>query len=426
MKTHFHRKDDSQIYAEDVPLSVLAKEFGTPSYIYCLSTIKAQYETLSSTFAEILPKDRQPLLCYACKANSNKAILSALRSWGAGLEIVSGNELVRGVNAGFDPDRIVFTGVGKTDGEIEAALKSGIHQINVESIFEISQINEVAKKLGMVAKVVFRLNPDVSGGGHSKISTGRKRDKFGLSANRVVQAYDIADTLDHIDAVGLSMHIGSQVFEVSAFERAFRKLPELVQTLRGKGHNVSRLDIGGGFPIQYSDESLLDLKAYAEWVRDIIVPLETEIIMEPGRFLVGNAGGLLTRVISVKETDEIDFLITDGAMNDLIRPTLYDAFHGIEAVKHGEPSKTYSVTGPVCESGDMFGHDRKLPDMVAGDLCLIKSAGAYGFCMASNYNSRVLPAEILVYGDKYQLIRPRQTLEDILNAEKVPEWVENL
>ncbi|MAQ71873.1 MAG: hypothetical protein CL565_06735 [Alphaproteobacteria bacterium] len=264
------------------------------------------------------------------------------------------------------------------------------------------------------------------GGGHSKISTGRKRDKFGLSADRVIKSYEIAAGLENVDAIGLSMHIGSQVFEVSAFEKAFQKLPELVKTLRDQGHTVSRLDIGGGFPIQYSDESLLDLKAYAEWVRDIIVPLETEIIMEPGRFLVGNAGGLLTRVISVKETDEIDFLITDGAMNDLIRPTLYDAFHEIEAVKSPATSKTYSVTGPVCESGDMFGHDRSLPDMTAGDLCLIKSAGAYGFCMASNYNSRVLPAEILVYGEKYQLIRPRQTLEDIINVEKVPEWVENL
>ncbi|MEM7651137.1 MAG: diaminopimelate decarboxylase, partial [Pseudomonadota bacterium] len=259
---------------------------------------------------------------------------------------------------------------------------------------------------------------------HHKISTGRKRDKFGISREAIFKGFEMAKEMSHVEAVGLSMHIGSQVFTVEAFKTAFEKLPELVADLRGDRHTVSRLDIGGGFPIIYDDEQLLDLKAYAQWVNDIVVPLDTEIIMEPGRYLVGNAGVLLTDTLYIKETQERNFLVLDGAMNDLIRPTLYDAYHGVEPVTNRDaPMQKYDIVGPICETGDTFSTDREMPAMSAGDLAVIKSAGAYGFCMASNYNTRPMPPEILVDGDSVALIRPRQSYDDIIGLETIPDWL---
>lgn len=412
------------LHVDGIPLPDIAEQHGTPTYVYSSDVIKAQYEALKGAMERALPADRQPLLCYACKANSNIAVLSYLRSLGSSLEIVSEGELQRGLKAGFDASKIVSTGVGKSNSEITACLNAGIHQFNVESIPELENINKIAGDMGKTAAIVFRLNPNVSGGGHAKISTGKTRDKFGISEDNIYNAYQLASDLPHIDPKGLSVHIGSQVFTVESFKTAFEKLPVIVGKLREQGHTVTRLDIGGGFPIIYKDEKLLDLDRYAEWVRDIIVPLDTEIIMEPGRYLVGNAGVLLSRVTYVKETSTRNFLVIDSAMNDLIRPTLYEAYHGIEAVENRDATETiYDVVGPICESGDTFTTDRALPEMKRDDLVVIQSAGAYGFCMASNYNTRPLAAEILVHDGKAHVITPRQTLDDIIGREKIPDFL---
>ena len=413
---------NGELHVDGVPLSAIAQEHGTPAYVYSTDVIKSQFDALKGAMEEHLPSDRQPTLCYACKANSNIAVLSYLRSLGSALEIVSEGELKRGLKAGFAADQIVATGVGKTDSEIKSCLEAGIHQFNVESLPELENINKIAGEIGIPATVVFRFNPNVSGGGHHKISTGRKRDKFGIGEDAIYEVYQIAADMEHINPVGISMHIGSQVSEVPVFETAFSKLPTIVNTLREHGHEVTRLDIGGGFPIIYKDEDLLDLDNYAKWVNDIIVPLNTEIIMEPGRYLVGNAGVILTEVTYVKETSETDFLVLDTAMNDLIRPTLYDAYHGIEAVKNRDAEiVTYDVVGPICETGDTFTRGRELPKMGRGDLAVIQSAGAYGFCMASNYNTRPMPPEILVVEGTAHVITPRQTYDDLLGREVIPE-----
>lgn len=415
---------DGVLNADNVPLTQIAKEFGTPTYVYSASAIKSQYDALSNAMKRALPKDRQPLLCYACKANSNVAILSYLQSLGCSLEIVSEGELFRGLKAGFKANQIVSTGVGKQRSEIISCLKAGIHQFNVESFPELEHINKIAGEIGKIATVVFRLNPNVSGGGHHKISTGKARDKFGISEESLYGAYQLASEMKNIEPVGISIHIGSQVFTVESFKTAFEKLPTIVKNLREQGHKVTRLDIGGGFPIIYKDEKLLDLDNYAEWVRDIILPLDTEIIMEPGRYLVGNAGVLLTEVLYVKETHEQDFLVLDAAMNDLIRPTLYDAYHGIEPVENRDaPHHNYDVVGPICESGDTFTKDRNLPEMKQGDLAVIKSAGAYGFCMSSNYNTRAMPAEVFVHDGKSFEIRKRADIKEIIDLDIIPNFL---
>jgi diaminopimelate decarboxylase len=411
-------EENGVLCADGVPLPKIAAEMGTPTYVYSASVIESQYRNLNDALARVLPEGRRPLLCYACKASSNIAILNLLNRLGSGLEIVSEGELLRGLKAGFNPEKIVATGVGKTRGEIANYLKTGIHQLNVESLPELEHINTIADEMGKKAKVVFRLNPNVSGGGHHKISTGRKHDKFGIDMKTTEQAYAMAKEMPHVEPLGLSMHIGSQVFEVEKFREAFSVLPDFVKKLRAQGHTVSRLDIGGGFPIIYKDEKLLDLDAYAQWVRDIIAPLDTEIIMEPGRYMAGNSAVLLTEVLYVKESDERKFLIIDAAMNDLIRPAMYDAWHGIEPVTNrNAPKSVYDVVGPVCETGDTFTRDRELPEMKQGDLAVIKSAGAYGMSMASNYNTRRLPAEIMTHNGVYTVIRPRQTYEDVFGSE---------
>lgn len=413
------------LHVDGIALPDIAKEHGTPTYVYSSDVIKAQYNALKGAMERALPADRQPILCYACKANSNVAVLSYLRSLGSSLEIVSEGELRRGLKAGFKASQIVSTGVGKSNSEITACLEAGIHQFNVESIPELENINKIAGEIGKTATIVFRLNPNVAGGGHAKISTGQSHDKFGIGEDDIYNAYQLASDLPHIDPKGLSVHIGSQVSEVSSFKTAFEKLPDIVGKLREQGHTITRLDIGGGFPIIYENEKLLDLDHYAEWVRDIILPLDVEIIMEPGRYLVGNCGVLLTEVTYVKETTTRNFLILDAAMNDLIRPTLYEAYHGIEPVANRDAAETtYDVVGPICESGDTFTTNRALPTMKRGDLAVIKSAGAYGFCMASNYNTRPLAAEILVHDGKAHVITPRQTLDDIINRENIPAFLE--
>ena len=411
--------------ADNIPLSEIAKQFGTPAYVYAASSIRDQYEKLAGAMKKALPADRQPMLCYACKANSNIAILKLLQNMGSGLEIVSEGELHRGLKAGFDPGRIVSTGVGKQVSEIAEGLNAGIHQFNIESLPELEQIQKVASEMDKEATVVFRLNPDIANAAFSaKTSTGGKRDKFGISRKRIFEGFAMAKEMSHVKVVGLSTHIGSQISSVESFKPAFKMIAEIVTDLRAEGYAIERLDIGGGFPIVYDDEQLLDLDAYAQWVNDIIVPLETEIIMEPGRYLVGNAGVLLTEVLYVKETSDRNFLVIDGAMNDLIRPTLYDAYHVVEPVANRDAAmQTYDIVGPICETGDTFTTDRQMPGMKPGELAVIKSAGAYGFCMASNYNTRPLPPEILVDGDNVAVIRPRQGYDDIISLETIPEWL---
>lgn len=420
----FHEQN-GVLHVDNVSLSEIAAEFGTPCYVYSANVIKNQYNSLKSALEKALPADKQPLLCYACKANTNIALLKILQTLGCGLEIVSEGELAKGLKAGFKGKQIISTSFGKVDAEIKACLSAGIHQLNIESVPELHHVNKVAGEMGKVATIVFRLNPNISGGGHHKISTGRKRDKFGLSAERILEIYKIADELEYVNPVGLSMHIGSQVSNVSAFKPAFEKLSDMVSTLRAQGYKVERLDIGGGFPIVYNDEKLLDLQEYANWVRDIVLPLDVEIQMEPGRYMVGNAGILLSETTYVKETGERDFLVLDAGMNDLIRPTLYEAYHKIgPAANLSRAEKTYDVVGPICESGDIFAENRSMPEIRDGELVVIYSAGAYGFAMASNYNTRPLPAEILVDGDNVSIIRQRQTIHDIMKDESIPDWLE--
>lgn len=412
------------LHCDDVPLTEIAAKFGTPAYVYSASVIRNQYNALKESMERALPADRQPLLCYACKANSNIAILSLLEKLGAGLEIVSEGELFRGITAGFTGERIISTSFGKNESEIKACLNAGLMQFNIESPDELESINKCAKDLNQIADVVFRLNPNISGGGHGKISTGRKEDKFGNTADDILNLYDKAKALDHINPVGISIHIGSQVMQAESFKPGFEKLAALTHALRDKGHKVTHLDIGGGFPIAYNNEDLLDLNEYAEWVRDIILPLDTKIQMEPGRYMVGNSGVLLTKTQYIKQTPSKTFLVLDAGMNDLIRPTLYEAYHGIAPVKPREgQNKEYDVVGPICESGDIFTKNRSLPPIEKNDLIVIQSAGAYGFAMASNYNSRPLPPEIMVDGDQVAVINKRQTEQDLVSRETIPEWL---
>ena len=420
----FFTVKNGALCCEDVPLGAIAEEVGTPCYVYSSASIKSQYQKLETALRHAMPEGRQPLLCFACKANSNLAVLKYIQSLGGGLEIVSEGELYRGLRAGFDPQKIVSTGVGKQKSEIKACLEAGILQINVESLPELELIQKVAAETGKTATVVFRLNPDISGGGHHKISTGRARDKFGMSADRIFEGFELAGNMSHVKAVGLSMHIGSQVFEVSAFKDAFERFAAFAVALRENGYDISQLDIGGGFPIQYDDEELLDFDAYAAWVRDIIQPLGTKIIMEPGRYLVGNAGALLSEVLYIKNTQDQNFLVLDAAMNDLIRPTLYDAYHAVRAVNDADkPSRIYDIVGPVCETGDTFAHDRHVPERKQGDFVAIMSAGAYGACMASNYNTRPFVPEVLVHGDQFDVIRERQSYDDLLDKDITPDWI---
>lgn len=412
------------LHADDVPLPDIARMAGTPCYVYSAQAIRAQYERLSAAMRKALPAERQPLLCYACKANSNIAILKVLEKLGSGLEIVSEGELFRGLKAGFTGDRIISTSFGKHEAEIAYCLDAGIAQFNIESPEELEAINRSAEHAGIRANVVFRLNPNVMGGGHSKISTGGKQHKFGNSAEDILALYARAQAMDFVNPQGISMHIGSQVSNVEAFKPGFERMAELVLTLRERGFAVTHLDIGGGFPIIYNDEKLLDLDSYAQWVAEIILPLETQIQMEPGRYMVGNAGVLLASTQYVKTTPTKNFMVLDAGMNDLIRPTLYEAHHGIRPVLgHNHATANYDVVGPICESGDIFAKDRAIAQVSAGDLVVIQSAGAYGFSMASNYNSRPLPAEVLVDGDKVQIIRARQTLDDLVRGEVIPDWL---
>ncbi|PCI56853.1 MAG: diaminopimelate decarboxylase [Alphaproteobacteria bacterium] len=412
------------LHVDNIALPDIAKEYGTPCYVYSASVIKSQFMALKEAMERALPADRQPLLCYACKANTNIAILKFLQTLGSGLEIVSEGELLKGLKAGFTGNQIISTSFGKNESEIKACLEAGILQFNIEAPEELENVNKFAAEMNRTANVVFRLNPNISGGGHSKISTGRKGDKFGNTAEDILTLYKRAEEMSNVTPVGLAIHIGSQISQVEVFKPGFEKLAELVGTLRAQGHTVTHTDIGGGFPIIYNDETNLDLDAYAQWVRDIILPLDTQIQMEPGRYMVGNAGILLSKIQYIKATPSKNFVVLDAAMNDLIRPTLYEAYHGIRPVLgHNAPMETYDIVGPICESGDVFAKNREIPTVSKDDLVVIQSAGAYGFAMASNYNTRTLPPEILVDGDNIAVINKGQTLEELMSRESIPDWL---
>jgi diaminopimelate decarboxylase len=406
---------DNQLFAEDVAVSDLAAQLGTPLYIYSARTLRRHYRVLSEAF-----KGTDSLICFAMKALSNLSILKLFGDLGAGFDIVSVGELMRCLRAGADPGKIVFSGVGKTDEEIEAALKAKILMINVESRPELHRVSAVAQRIGLQAPVSLRVNPDLDPGTHPHISTGHRDSKFGIPLSQVDEYYAEARSLKNLELAGLSTHIGSQITETAPFAEAGEKVAKIVAGLRSAGIALKYLDLGGGLGIPYQEEP----PSPAQYSAALLGPLRNiglKIIIEPGRVLVGNAGILVTKVLYVKETDVKRFIVVDGAMNDLLRPVLYEAYHEIVPVvrRAGTDRQTADVVGPVCESGDFFARERDLPLVDSGDLIAVLSAGAYGFVMASNYNSRPRAAEVLVNGAEVHVIRERDNFEDIIRNEKI-------
>lgn len=419
---HFDYKD-GEMFAEDVALREIAEQVGTPVYIYSSATFTRHYQVFSDAF-----KGRKTLIAYSVKANSNIAVLALLAGLGAGADVVSEGELIRALTAGIPASKIVFSGVGKTEPEMRAALTAGIRVFNVESLPELERLSDVALSMGKRAPVSFRVNPDVSAGGHEKISTGKAENKFGIAWSSVETAYARAAQLKGIEIVGVDMHIGSQIDSLAPFEVAIEKVGALIANLRAKGHTIKSFDIGGGLGIPYGDNTKTPPppSEYGALVKKLTTDMDVELIFEPGRMIAGNAGVLLSEVVYAKSGEDREFLIIDAAMNDLIRPALYDAYHEIEPVKapgRNFNTQVYDVVGPICESGDTFTKRRELPEMSAGDMLVLHSAGAYGAAQASQYNTRPLVPEVLVSGDKYAVIRDRPKLEDILKTESIPDWV---
>ena len=411
------------LHAEDVPLADIAAQVGTPFYCYSTATLTRHFQLFDDALAG-LPH----LVCYAMKAASNQAILRTLAELGAGMDVVSGGEYARAVAAGVPGDRIVFSGVGKTRAEIRAALAGGVRQFNVESEPELAVISEVATALGKTAPITIRVNPDVDAKTHAKIATGKSENKFGIPIARAREVYAEAAALPGIAVIGIDVHIGSQLTQLEPFELAYRKVAELTETLRADGHDIRRLDLGGGLGIPYtrSNEAPPLPSDYGDLIRRTVGHLGCEIEIEPGRLIVGNAGVLVSRVIYVKHGEGRDFLILDAAMNDLIRPAMYDAHHEIVPLTEPAPATElapYDIVGPVCESGDTFAKGRLMPPLAAGDLVAFRSAGAYGAVMSSEYNTRPLVPEVLAKGDQFAVIRPRPTFDEIINRDTIPPWL---
>ncbi|HEU0155201.1 MAG TPA: diaminopimelate decarboxylase [Stellaceae bacterium] len=409
-----------EIYAEAVPIARIAAAVGTPFYVYTAAGFTAQYRRFAAAFAPA-----QPMICYAVKANSNLAVLRHFGGLGAGADVVSEGELRRALAAGIPPERIIFSGVGKTAAEMEAALAAGIHQINVESVPELQRLSHLASARDQVAPVAIRINPDIDARTHAKISTGRKEDKFGVDLDEAVAVYRLAETLPGIRPVGLAVHIGSQLVDLEPYRRAFERLAALVADLRMSGLTVARMDLGGGIGIRYRTERPLELASYADLVHEIFGSLGLALTFEPGRMLAGPAGLLISRVVYVKEGVTKRFVIVDAGMNDLIRPALYDAWHEIVPVRLPSPAAALSpadVVGPVCETGDTFAVQRDLPPFAEGELVAFTAAGAYGAVMSTTYNSRLLVPEVLVSGDRFAVIRARPSYDALLSLDTVPTW----
>lgn len=421
---HFHYKDGI-LHAEDVSLAQLAEHVGTPFYCYSTATLKRHYQVLSEAFA-----DQNALICYAVKANSNQAVLRTLGRLGAGMDVVSEGELRRALQAGVPASKIIFAGVGKTRAEMAFALQQDILGFNVESEPELRVLSEVATQMGRTARIALRVNPDVDAKTHAKIATGKAENKFGIPYQQSPRLYAEARTLPGILVAGIHMHIGSQITELAPFRNAFRLMRELAEALIRDGHRIEHLDIGGGLGVPYSSDAEGDVTpppdAYAEIAKETLGPLDLKLILEPGRVIVGNAGVLVARVLYAKEGVDKTFTVVDAAMNDLIRPTLYDAGHEIRPVsqaKGGMPPMMQDVVGPVCETGDYLALERKLPPFEAGDLLAVMTAGAYGAVMASTYNARPLVPEVLVNGERYAVVRPRPSYDDLIGMDRLPDWL---
>jgi diaminopimelate decarboxylase len=416
---HFQYRDD-RLFAEEVDLTALAGKVGTPFYVYSAATLRRHVQVLRDAFKGI-----DTLVAYAMKANSNQAVIKLIAREGAGADVVSGGELERAIAAGVPANRIVFSGVGKTFAEMRRALEVGIKCFNLESEPELERLSDVAVSMGMTAPVSVRINPDVDAGTHKKISTGKAENKFGIPFARAREVYARIAALPGVRAVGVDMHIGSQITDMTPFDNAFALLAQLVRDLKAAGHDIRHADVGGGLGIPYHHDADAPPAppAYAEIVRKHIGPLGVSLVLEPGRLIVGNAGILVTKVEYVKEGGKT-FVIVDAAMNDLIRPTLYEAHHDIQPVVHSNLAQiTADVVGPVCETGDFIAQDRKMAGVKEGDLLAVMSAGAYGAVMASTYNSRPLVPEVLVDGDKWHVIRPRKSIEELIALDSVPDWV---
>jgi len=419
---HFEFKN-GEMHAENVPLAKIAAEVGTPCYVYSTATFERHFNVFKNSVSGI-----NSLIAYSVKANSNIGILATLSKLGAGADVVSGGELQRALTAGIPANKIVFSGVGKTKHEIEAAANAKIKIFNVESIPELYAINEVAARMNYLAPIAFRVNPDVTAGGHKKISTGKKEDKFGIAWNKAEHAYAIAKSCSNIEIVGIDVHIGSQIDHLEPFEKAISKVGNLIKKLHANGHNIRCFDIGGGLGIPYGNETITppDPSNYGAMVKQLTEKMNVEIIFEPGRMISGNAGILLSKVLYVKKGEDRNFLIIDAAMNDLLRPALYDAFHEIEPVRkkpEKEQVEKYDVVGPICESSDTFTKSRKLSKINQGELIVMHTAGAYGASQSSQYNTRPLIPEVLVKDNKYEVIRKRPTINDILKSENIPNWL---
>jgi diaminopimelate decarboxylase len=414
---HFFTYRNGELFAEDVPVKELVKEFGTPLYIYSYGTLIRHIRAYEEAFCEI-----PHIICYAVKANSNLAILTLFAELGIGADIVSGGELFRALKAGIKPFRIVFAGVGKTEEEIEYALKNNILMFNVESELELYKINEIAKKLKKQARVALRINPDIDPKTHKYIATGLKTSKFGIPIAKAVEYYKVAKSLENIKIIGIHKHIGSQITETDAYVEALRKLLELYEKLAQADVDIEYIDIGGGLGITYKDEEPPHPKELANALIPLIKNQKGKLIVEPGRSIVGNAGILVTKVLYTKQTDVKNFIIVDAGMNDLMRPTLYGSYHEILPVTQGKRQKIVAdVVGPICESGDFLAKDREIEKVSPGQYLAVMSAGAYGFSMSSNYNSRPRAAEVLVKGEQYALIRKRETYKDLIKNEIIPE-----
>ncbi len=420
---HFDYKD-GVLHAEDVAIPTIANAVGTPFYCYSTATLERHYKVFSAAFDDI-----PSLVCYALKANSNQAVLTTLARLGSGADVVSLGELLRALKAGIPPEKIMFSGVGKTVDEFDAGLEADILCFNVESVPELKALSARATALGKTANVSFRINPDIDAGTHAKISTGRKGDKFGIPWADASDIYALAATLPGIQVTGIDMHIGSQITDLEPFDRAFARLEDLILQLRANGHNIDHVDLGGGLGIPYKKDNIPppDPGEYADVVKKHVRKLDCTIIFEPGRLIAGNAGILVGEIIYVKDGDGKSFIIGNTAMNDLIRPTLYDAWHEILPVKEPSPQTatlTADVVGPVCETGDYIALDRQLPEMAPGDLYAIGSAGAYGAVQSGTYNSRLLVPEVLVKDDQFHVIRPRTDYDALIGMDSLPAWLE--
>ncbi len=420
---HFTYKNGS-LHAEDVSIAAIAEAVGTPFYCYATATLERHYQVLSNAF-----HDQDALICYAVKANSNQAVLTTMARMGAGMDVVSQGELRRARKAGVPADKIIFAGVGKTRDEMAYALHQGILGFNVESEPELRALSSVAGEMGKTARVALRVNPDVDAKTHAKISTGKSENKFGIPYNDAAELYAEARTLPGIAATGIHMHIGSQITDLQPFRDAFRLMRDLALKLRAAGHELEHLDLGGGLgvPYRHQAEAPPHPDLYAAIVKETLGDLGLKIVLEPGRMIVGNAGVLVTRVVFVKEGRDRTFTIVDGAMNDLIRPTLYEAHHDILPVNEqllSTPPVQQDIVGPVCETGDYLALDRNLPPFQSGDLMAVMTAGAYGAVMASTYNTRQLVPEVLVRAEEFAQVRPRLGYEDLIGLDRLPPWLQ--